>query len=153
VKKEKITSISSVVHLFKHKKTGAELLYVKNKDPELLYTVAFRTPADDDTGKPHIFEHATMMSSEKYPVRDAFIGLYRSAHTSFLNAMTFPDKTVYPVETVYPVGSTNKKEFRKLVDVYTDTAFKPKIHEEKNIFLQEGVRFEIGKKDNLWCCV
>ncbi len=143
LKKEKVLSIGSEVFLFRHNKTGAELLYVKNKDPERLYVAGFRTPADDDTGKSHIFEHATMMSSEKYPVRDAFIGMYRGAHTSFLNAMTFPDKTVYPV------GSTNKQEFRKLVDVYTDLAFRPQIHNNKNIFLQEGVRFELDEKDTL----
>jgi len=143
VKKEKIDSISSVVHLFKHDKTGAELLFVKNKDPELMYTLSFKTPADDDTGKSHIFEHATMMGSKKYPVRDAFVGMLRGAHTSFLNAMTFPDKTVYPV------GSTNKEEFKKLVDVYTDLAFNPSIYQNKNIFLQEGVRFEYDEKNQL----
>ena len=143
IRAEQVASLDALVTHYRHDKTGAEVLHVKNKDPECFYSVGFKTPPTDHTGLPHIFEHVTMMGSKNYPVRDVFVGLLRKAHTSFLNAMTYPDKTVYPV------ASTNKKEFKKLFEVYTDLAFSPTVYDHPEVFMQEGVRFDVDAEGEL----
>jgi len=146
VKRESVPEISSEIFVYHHKQTGARFIHVKNEDDNKVFSVGFRTPPADHTGVPHIMEHSVLCGSEKYPTKDPFIELNKSSLKTFLNAMTYPDKTVYPV------ASRNKKDFFNLMDVYCDAVFHPLIYKNKNIFLQEGWHYELKDKDSPLRC-
>ena len=118
-------------------KTGTELCWVKNGESNKLFGIAFKTIPEDDTGVFHILEHSVLCGSDKYPVKEPFVELLKSSMNTFLNAMTFPDKTVYPV------SSRNEQDFLNLTSVYLDAVFAPAILHEPNIFRQEGWHYEL----------
>lgn len=132
---EPIPELHATAYIFTHSKTGARLLHLFNDDPENLFCIAFRTPAADDTGVPHIMEHSVLCGSKKFPVKDPFQEMMKGSLQTFLNALTYRDKTVYPV------ASQVEKDFFNLVDVYCDAVFRPLLSE--NTFYQEGWHFEI----------
>lgn len=120
-----------------HLQTGAQLVWMDNGEDNKLFSVAFKTLPTDDTGVFHILEHSVLCGSEKYPVKEPFVELLKSSMNTFLNAMTFPDKTVYPV------SSRNEQDFMNLTEVYLDAVFAPAIHDNPCIFQQEGWHFEL----------
>jgi len=120
-----------------HDKTGASLCWVDNGESNKLFCVGFKTLPEDDTGVFHILEHSVLCGSEKYPVREPFVELLKSSMNTFLNAMTFPDKTIYPV------SSRNDQDFLNLTEVYLDAVFAPRIFSNPNIFYQEGWHYEL----------
>lgn len=119
-----------------HDRTGARLCWVDNKALNKLFSVAFKTLPEDSTGVFHILEHSVLCGSDKYPVREPFVELLKSSMNTFLNAMTFQDKTMYPV------SSRNEKDFLNLTEVYLDAVFAPAILKNPNIFYQEGIHIE-----------
>lgn len=127
-----------------HTKTGAQLCYADNGNENKLFSVAFKTTPEDSTGVFHILEHSVLCGSEKYPVKDPFLELMKSSMNTFLNAMTYSDKTVYPV------SSRNEQDYLNLVSVYLDAVFAPKLLENPSIFRQEGWRFEEDEDGNLY---
>ena len=134
---EQVAELNSrAVHL-RHKKTGARIALLCNDDKNKVFYIGFRTPPTDSTGVAHIIEHTVLCGSEHYPVKDPFIELAKGSLNTFLNAMTYPDKTVYPV------ASCNDKDFRNLMDVYLDAVFHPNIYREEKIFRQEGWHYEM----------
>ena len=126
----------------RHKKSGARFLILENDDNNKVFYIAFKTPPKDLTGAPHIMEHSVLCGSKKFPVKDPFVELAKGSLNTFLNAMTYPDKTVYPV------ASTNIKDFYNLVDVYMDAVFHPNIYEREEIFKQEGWHYELEDPDS-----
>ncbi|MCR5429869.1 MAG: insulinase family protein [Eubacterium sp.] len=142
IKQERIEEIDSLGTLLKHKKTGARILCFENTDDNKVFSVGFRTPVTDDTGVPHIIEHTVLCGSEKYPIKDPFMELAKGSLNTFLNAMTYPDKTIYPV------ASTNAQDFNNLMSVYMDAVFKPNIYKEENIFKQEGWHYELESTED-----
>ena len=137
VKETEIPEISSKGFEYAHEKSGARLFFVQNKDDNKVFSISFRTPPKDDTGVPHIVEHSTLCGSRKYPLREPFVELVKGSLNTFLNAMTYPDKTMYPV------ASRNDKDFRNLMDVYLDAVFYPAMYEKKEVLMQEGWHYEI----------
>ncbi len=137
IEKTDIKDIKSTGWLLRHKKTGAKVLCIENDDDNKVFYVGFRTPPEDSTGVPHIIEHSVLCGSEKYPAKDPFVELAKGSLNTFLNAMTYPDKTVYPV------ASCNEQDFRNLCDVYLDAVFHPNIYNRQEIFKQEGWHYEI----------
>lgn len=127
--------------LFRHRRSGARLLHLAAHDPENLFSVAFKTPPTDDSGLPHILEHTVLCGSAKYPVKDPFNELLKTSLATFLNAMTYPDKTVYPC------ASMNKKDFLNIARVYCDAVFRPLLTEEH--FKQEGHHFDFDKSGDV----
>lgn len=138
---EPVEEIDGCAHVFRHK-TGARLLYLENDDNNKGFSITFKTPANDDTGVFHILEHSVLCGSKKYPVKEPFVNLLKSSMQTFLNAMTFPDKTMYPV------SSTNNKDLLNLASVYLDAVFHPNIYSNKRIFEQEGWHFEFDAEDD-----
>ncbi len=132
---EPIAELHATAYIFTHVKTGARLLHLYNDDPENLFCIAFRTPVSDDTGVPHILEHSVLCGSKKFPVKDPFQEMLKGSLQTFLNALTYRDKTVYPV------ASQVEKDFFNLVNVYCDAVFHPLLTE--NTFYQEGWHFEV----------
>ncbi len=137
VKEEKLEGLDSLGFIFEHKKTKARVCYIANSDVNKVFYIGFRTPPHDSTGVAHIVEHTVLCGSKKYPVKDPFVELVKGSLNTFLNAMTYPDKTVYPV------ASTNDSDFMNLVDVYMDAVFHPNIYKYKEIFEQEGWHYEL----------
>lgn len=137
-----VKEVNSTSRLFSHEKTGARLIYLSNDDNNKVFTIGFRTPPQDSTGVPHIIEHCVLSGSKKYRTKEPFMDLIKGSLQTFLNAMTYPDKTVYPV------ASRNDKDFKNLMDVYLDAVFNPRIYEMEEIFLQEGWHYEIMDKDS-----
>ncbi|MGV8853162.1 MAG: insulinase family protein [Devosia sp.] len=135
IRDEHIAEANSQAQLFRHKKTGAEVLSLVNDDENKVFGITFKTPPTDSTGIAHILEHSVLCGSRKYPVKKPFVELIKGSLNTFLNAMTFPDKTAYPV------ASQNLKDFYNLVDVYLDAVFFPLLTEET--FLQEGWHYEL----------
>ncbi len=133
----KVSEINSTVSIYKHKKTGAELMSISNEDENKVFGITFRTPPDDSTGLPHIMEHSVLCGSRKYPVKEPFVELIKGSLNTFLNAFTYPDKTCYPV------ASTNLQDFYNLVDVYLDAVFYPLISEQT--LMQEGWHYTIDQ--------
>ena len=123
--------------VLKHKKSGARIILVENEDENKVFSIAFRTPPPDDTGVPHILEHSVLCGSRDFPVKDPFVELAKGSLNTFLNAMTYPDKTVYPV------ASCNDKDFQNLMHVYLDAVFFPNIYQHKEIFSQEGWSYKL----------
>ena len=125
-----------------HDKTGAGLCWVDNGEANKLFSIAFKTLPEDSTGVFHILEHSVLCGSDKYPVKEPFVELLKSSMNTFLNAMTFPDKTMYPV------SSRNDQDFMNLTEVYLDAVFAPAIRTTKNIFYQEGWHIEMDGPDS-----
>ncbi len=142
VSKYDLTDIKSTGYILKHKKTGAKVMCIENDDDNKVFYVGFRTPPEDSTGVPHIIEHSVLCGSEKYPAKDPFVELAKGSLNTFLNAMTYPDKTVYPV------ASCNDQDFKNLCDVYLDAVFHPNIYSREQIFKQEGWHYEIEDADS-----
>ena len=132
-----IKEIGGDLYIMRHIHSGAMLCYVDNDDRNMTYSVTFATPSKDSTGVFHILEHSVLCGSEKYPVDDPFVELMKSSLYTFLNAMTFPDKTMYPV------SSMNEKDLMNLMSVYTDAVFRPLIYDNENAFRQEGWHIEV----------
>ena len=142
VEKREITDIKATGYLLRHKKTGARVALLSNEDENKVFHIGFRTPPEDSTGVPHIIEHSVLCGSEQFPVKDPFVELVKGSLNTFLNAMTYGDKTVYPV------ASCNDKDFRNLMHVYLDAVFYPNIYREKKIFMQEGWHYEMESADS-----
>lgn len=132
IRQERIEDIKSDGFLLRHKKTGARILVLENEDENKVFNIAFRTPPADSTGVAHILEHSVLCGSRKFPSKDPFVELVKGSLNTFLNAMTYPDKTMYPV------ASCNDKDFCNLMHVYLDAVFYPNIYEKEAIFRQEG---------------
>lgn len=139
IRDEQIAEANSRALLYRHRKTGAEVLSLVNDDENKVFGVTFKTPPEDSTGIAHILEHSVLCGSRKYPVKKPFVELLKGSMHTFLNAMTFPDKTAYPV------ASQNLKDFYNLVDVYLDAVFFPLISEDT--FRQEGWHYELDSLD------
>jgi Zn-dependent M16 (insulinase) family peptidase len=134
----RIREINSLGRIFFHEKSGARLLHFENKDDNKVFSVTFRTPPHDSSGIPHILEHSVLCGSRKFPSKEPFVELVKGSLNTFLNAFTFPDKTMYPV------ASRNLKDFFNLIDVYLDAVLYPNIYEYPEIFMQEGWHHEIN---------
>ncbi len=141
IKKKDVKDLNSKGYLLRHKKSGARVFILSNDDRNKVFYVGFRTPPTDSKGTPHILEHTVLCGSRKYKAKDPFIELAKGSLNTFLNAMTFPDKTVFPV------ASTNEKDFENLSDVYMDAVLHPAIYENELIFMQEGWHYELDKED------
>ena len=123
--------------VLKHKKSGARIIWIENEDDNKVFSIGFKTPPPDNTGVPHILEHSVLCGSKDFPLKDPFVELAKGSLNTFLNAMTYPDKTVYPV------ASCNDKDFQNLVHVYLDAVFFPNIYKHKEIFEQEGWSYKL----------
>lgn len=141
IQQDRIEELKSDGYLFKHRKSGARVLILANDDENKVFSIGFRTPPPDSTGVPHILEHSVLCGSAKYPVKDPFIELVKGSLNTFLNAMTYPDKTVYPI------ASCNDVDYCNLMDVYMDAVFNPNIYTRRQIFMQEGWHYELESAD------
>lgn len=142
LEEREIKDLNSTGYILKHKKSGAKLMLLSNEDENKVFTIGFRTPPNDSTGVPHILEHSVLCGSKKFPAKDPFIELAKGSLNTFLNAMTYPDKTVYPV------ASCNEKDFQNLMDVYMDAVLHPNIYKREEIFKQEGWHYELENKED-----
>lgn len=138
----RVEDVQSDGFILRHKKSGARIAILSNNDDNKVFYIGFRTPPEDETGVPHIIEHTTLCGSKKFPVKDPFIELAKGSLNTFLNAMTYPDKTVYPV------ASCNDQDFKNLMDVYLDAVFNPNITKYEEIFKQEGWHYELTGEDD-----
>ena len=138
---EDLSDLKSKGTLLKHKKSGARVLLMENDDENKVFTIGFRTPPSDSTGVPHIMEHSVLCGSKEFPVKDPFVELVKGSLNTFLNAMTYPDKTVYPV------ASCNDKDFQNLMHVYMDAVFYPNIYQNDKTFRQEGWSYKLDDPD------
>lgn len=136
--REDLPEIDGTAYVLDHDKSGAQLLYLQNDDSNKAFSIAFKTPPADDTGVFHILEHSVLCGSDKFPVKEPFVDLLKSSMQTFLNAMTFPDKTMYPV------ASTNDQDLLNLTDVYLDAVLHPAIYRKRAIFEQEGWHYELA---------
>ncbi len=136
---EKLDEIDGRAYTMLHEASGARLLYLRNDDANKAFSISFKTPAADDTGVFHILEHSVLCGSRKFPVKEPFVNLLKTSMQTFLNAMTFPDKTMYPV------ASTNERDLMNLMDVYLDAVFHPDIYRKRTIFEQEGWHYELTR--------
>ncbi|MBD5508311.1 MAG: insulinase family protein [Lachnospiraceae bacterium] len=142
LKKQEIGELKSEGYLLRHNRTGAHVALLENDDDNKVFCIGFRTPPKDSTGVAHIIEHTVLCGSEKYPIKDPFIELAKGSLNTFLNAMTYPDKTIYPV------ASCNGQDFQNLMDVYLDAVFHPNIYREEKIFRQEGWHYELADAED-----
>jgi len=141
IKEQQLNDINSKGYIFRHKKSGARVALISNDDDNKVFYIGFKTPPTDETGVPHIIEHTVLCGSEKFPVKDPFVELVKGSLNTFLNAMTYPDKTVYPV------ASCNEQDFKNLMDVYMDSVLHPNILKYEEIFKQEGWHYELEDMD------
>jgi presequence protease len=141
LEEKNVKEINSVTRIFEHEKTGAKLLSFENDDDNKVFGIGFRTPPSDSTGLPHILEHSVLCGSRKFTSKEPFVELLKGSLNTFLNAMTFSDKTIYPV------ASKNDKDFHNLMDVYLDAVFYPNIYKYPEIFYQEGWHHELLEKE------
>lgn len=137
----RIRELNADGYILEHKKCGAKLFLMDADDENKVFCIGFRTPPEDSTGVPHILEHSVLCGSEKFPLKDPFVELVKGSLNTFLNAMTYPDKTVYPV------ASCNDTDFQNLMDVYMDAVLNPNIGREKKIFMQEGWHYELEEPE------
>lgn len=137
VEKRELSEVNGTGYVLSHNKTKARVMVIENDDSNKVFTIGFRTPPADDTGVPHIMEHSVLCGSKNFPVKDPFVELCKGSLNTFLNAMTYSDKTVYPV------ASLNKKDFHNLMHVYLDAVFYPNIYDRKEIMMQEGWHYEV----------
>ncbi len=142
IKEENIKDLKSTGLLLKHKKTGARIVILSNEDDNKVFSIGFRTPPADSTGVAHIVEHTVLCGSEQFPAKDPFVELVKGSLNTFLNAMTYPDKTIYPV------ASYNDKDFQNLMHVYLDAVFYPNIYKKEEIFKQEGWHYELDSMED-----
>lgn len=142
IEKRCIPDLNSESWILRHKKTGARVALLSNDDENKVFYIGFRTPPQDSTGVAHIIEHSVLCGSREFPVKDPFVELVKGSLNTFLNAMTYPDKTIYPV------ASCNDKDFQNLMHVYLDAVFYPNIYYNKNIFLQEGWHYELDSPED-----
>ncbi len=138
----KIEELQSLAYYLKHKKSGARVVVLENEDENKVFSIGFRTPPSDSTGVPHILEHSVLCGSTKYPAKEPFVELAKGSLNTFLNAMTYPDKTVYPI------ASCNDTDFKNIMDVYLDAVFHPNIYNRKQIFMQEGWHYELESAES-----
>ncbi len=141
-REEYIEEVNSKAFIFEHEKTGAKLLYMQNDDTNKVFSIGFKTPPEDSTGVMHILEHSVLCGSKKFPTKEPFVELAKGSLNTFLNAMTFTDKTIYPV------ASQNHKDFFNLMEVYLDAVFYPNIYNTKEILMQEGWHYELENKED-----
>ena len=142
LEEKELKDLNSVGYRLRHKKTGAKIALIQNDDENKVFYIGFRTPPEDSTGVAHIVEHTVLCGSEKFPVKDPFVELAKGSLNTFLNAMTYPDKTVYPI------ASCNDKDFQNLMDVYLDAVFHPNIYKYEEIFQQEGWHYEMEDENS-----
>lgn len=140
LEKKELPDVGSMGYLCRHKKTGARVVLLSNDDENKVFYIGFRTPPEDSTGVAHILEHSVLCGSRNFPVKDPFVELLKGSLNTFLNAITYPDKTLYPV------ASCNDKDFQNLMHVYLDAVFYPNIYEKEAIFRQEGWHYELDEK-------
>ena len=138
---DNIPEIQTKSYQYTHIKTGAEILFLENDDENKTFGIGFKTPPTDDTGIPHILEHCVLAGSRKYKTKEPFMNLVQSSMATYLNALTYPDKTIYPI------ASRNMQDFKNLTDVYLDAVFYPAVYDEEKIFRQEGWRYDLPNKD------
>lgn len=141
IKEEELKGIQAKGYLLSHKKTKAKVVVIENDDTNKVFHIGFRTPVSDSTGVPHILEHSVLCGSKHFPAKDPFVELVKGSLNTFLNAMTYPDKTVYPV------ASCNDKDFQNLMHVYLDAVFYPNIYQHEEIFRQEGWSYQLDAED------
>ena len=141
LEKRPLKDLNSEGIILRHKKSGARIAVISNEDDNKVFYIGFRTPPEDSTGVAHIIEHTVLCGSEKYPVKDPFVELVKGSLNTFLNAMTYPEKTIYPI------ASCNARDFQNLMSVYMDAVFHPNIYKYKEIFRQEGWHYELEDKD------
>ncbi len=141
IDKYPIEELDAIAYIFEHTHSGAKLLNLESDDDNKVFSAAFRTPPTDSTGVPHIVEHCVLSGSRKYKTKEPFMDMVKGSLKTFINAMTFSDKTIYPV------ASRNEKDFTNLMDVYLDSVFFPMLHETPEIFMQEGWHYDIHDKD------
>ncbi|ADL33954.1 peptidase M16 family [Butyrivibrio proteoclasticus B316] len=142
IEKRRIEDLNSDSYILRHRKTGARVTLLSNDDNNKVFTIGFRTPPKNSTGVAHIIEHTVLCGSREFPVKDPFVELVKGSLNTFLNAMTFPDKTVYPI------ASCNDADFQNLMHVYLDAVFYPNIYKTDKIFKQEGWHYEMEDKDS-----
>lgn len=139
---ERIEEINGTAYEMKHEKSGARLIYIDSPDSNKVFNIAFRTTPQDSTGVAHIMEHSVLCGSRKFPLKEPFVELVKGSLNTFLNAMTYPDKTMYPV------ASKNDKDFHNLMDVYLDAVFYPRAANDSEILMQEGWHYELENVDD-----
>lgn len=137
-----VKELDSQAYEMHHVQSGARLLYIQNEDDNKVFSISFRTTPTDSTGVPHICEHSTLCGSRKFPLKEPFVELVKGSLNTFLNAMTFPDKTMYPV------ASRNAIDFKNLMDVYLDAVFFPNMLTDKEVLMQEGWHYEMESADS-----
>ncbi|WP_022766914.1 insulinase family protein [Butyrivibrio sp. XPD2006] len=137
IEKRRIDDLNSESYLIRHKKSGARVALLSNDDDNKVFAIGFRTPPKNSTGVAHIIEHTVLCGSKEFPVKDPFVELVKGSLNTFLNAMTYPDKTVYPI------ASCNDADFQNLMHVYLDAVFYPNIYSTDKIFKQEGWHYEM----------
>ena len=142
ISQEYLEDVRATGMLLRHKKSGARVALLSNDDENKVFDIAFRTPPRNSTGVAHIIEHSVLCGSKKYPIKDPFVELAKGSLNTFLNAITYSDKTMYPV------ASCNDVDFRNLMDVYLDAVFYPNIYSEEKIFLQEGWHYHLENKED-----
>ena len=139
---ERIDEINGTAYEMKHEKSGARLIYIDSPDSNKVFNIAFRTTPHNSTGVAHIMEHSVLCGSRKFPLKEPFVELVKGSLNTFLNAMTYPDKTMYPV------ASKNDKDFRNLMDVYLDAVLYPRVRDDAEIVMQEGWHYELDHADD-----
>ena len=142
IERRSIGDLNSESYLMRHKKTGARVALLSNEEENKVFAIGFRTPPRNSTGVAHIIEHTVLCGSKKYPVKDPFVELVKGSLNTFLNAMTYPDKTLYPI------ASCNDADFQNLMDVYLDAVFYPNIYKTDKIFKQEGWHYEMEDENS-----
>lgn len=140
---KQVQELNGVMSILEHNKTKAKICVIENNDENKVFCVGFRTPPKDSTGIPHILEHSVLCGSRKYPVKEPFVELAKGSLCNFVNAMTYPDKTIYPI------ASTNLQDYKNATSVYCDAVFHPNIYSNPFIFQQEGWHYEVDDKDEL----
>lgn len=141
IEERELREINAKGYVFEHEKSGARLIKILSDDDNKVFSIGFRTPPNDSTGLPHILEHSVLCGSRKFDTKEPFVELLKGSLNTFLNAMTFPDKTIYPV------ASRNEKDFFNLMDVYLDAVLYPSIYKYPEIFMQEGWYYNLESKD------
>lgn len=142
IEEKEVKELNSKTRNFIHEKSGARLFHIENDDDNKVFSIGFKTPPKDSTGVAHILEHSVLCGSRKFPVKEPFIELLKGSLNTFLNAMTFADKTMYPV------ASKNEKDFLNLMDVYMDAVLYPNIYDNPEIMMQEGWHYELENKED-----
>lgn len=142
-RRETVPELDSDAYVLRHTVSGARLLYLACDDENKAFAIGFKTPPADSTGVFHILEHSVLCGSAKFPVKEPFVDLIKSSMQTFLNAMTYPDKTIYPVAT------TNEQDLYNLMDVYLDAVFNPAIYTKPTIFEQEGWHYELDLPESV----